>query len=158
MRHLGLGVALYAFWLALSGHYTPFLMGVGLACSALCVFLADRMGILDDEGVPMHLIGGSLGYWCWLIFEIIKSGVTVTRIIVSPSLPITPTMTKVRASQKTAAGMATYANSITLTPGTITTGVAGDVFTIHAIQAAGADDVEAGGMDARASAFEGGNR
>ncbi len=158
MRHLGLGIALYAFWLALSGHYTPFLMSVGLACSAFCVYLADRMGILDDEGMPMHLIGGSLGYWGWLIVEIIKSGISVSRIILSPSLPISPTMTKVRASQKTTAGMATYANSITLTPGTITTGVDGDVFTIHAIEAGGADDLEAGGMDAKVSAFEGGNR
>ena len=158
MRHLGLGIALYAFWLALSGHYTPFLMGVGLICSALCVYLADRMGILDDEGVPIHLIGGSLGYWGWLIVEIVKSGISVTRIILSPSLPISPTMTKVRASQETAAGIATYANSITLTPGTITTGVTGNVFTVHAIQADGASDLEAGGMDAKVSAFEGANR
>ncbi len=158
MRHLGLGIALYAFWLALSGHYTPFLLSVGLLCSALCVFLADRLGILDEEGMPTHMIGGSFAYWGWLIVEIIKSGICVTRIILSPSLPISPTMTKVRASQKTAAGMATYANSITLTPGTITTGVDGDVFTVHAIQASGADDLEAGGMDAKVSAFEGGNR
>ena len=61
----------------------------------------------------------------------------------------------VRASQKTAAGMATYANSITLTPGTMTVGVSGDEFTIHALVRDGAIDLEGGGMDRRVSGFEG---
>jgi multicomponent Na+:H+ antiporter subunit E len=61
----------------------------------------------------------------------------------------------VRASQNTPAGMATYANSITLTPGTITVGVNGNEFTVHALVRDGADDLEAGGMDRRVSQFEG---
>ena len=65
------------------------------------------------------------------------------------------TMTVVRASQKTPAGMATYANSITLTPGTITAGVSGNEFTVHALVRAGALDLEDGGMDRRVSRFEG---
>ena len=64
-------------------------------------------------------------------------------------------MTVVQASQKTAAGMATYANSITLTPGTITVGVNGSEFTVHALVRDGAIDLEGGGMDRRVSQFEG---
>jgi multicomponent Na+:H+ antiporter subunit E len=63
-------------------------------------------------------------------------------------------MTVVKASQRTPAGIATYANSITLTPGTITVGVTGDELTVHALVRAGADDLEAGGMDRRVTRFE----
>jgi multicomponent Na+:H+ antiporter subunit E len=79
----------------------------------------------------------------------------VTRIILHPSLPISPTMTVVRGSQKTTPGLATYANSITLTPGTITVGVSGNDLTIHALVRDGALDLEGGGMDSRVRRFEG---
>jgi multicomponent Na+:H+ antiporter subunit E len=79
----------------------------------------------------------------------------VTKIILHPGLPISPTMTIVRASQKTAAGVATYANSITLTPGTVTVGVNGRDLTVHALVREGALDLEGGDMDRRVSQFEG---
>ncbi|MFA9473236.1 MAG: Na+/H+ antiporter subunit E [Filomicrobium sp.] len=155
MRSLVLTAALFLFWLALSGHYTPFLLTIGVLCVALTVFVASRMSIVDDEGQPMELLFAAPSYWAWLFVEIAKSGVTVTRIILDPRLPISPTFTTVHASQKTAAGRATYANSITLTPGTITTAVADDIFTVHAIVREVADDLEAGGMDERVRQFEG---
>jgi multicomponent Na+:H+ antiporter subunit E len=65
-------------------------------------------------------------------------------------------MTVVAASQRTSVAIATYANSITLTPGTITTNVRGNELTVHALVREGAIDVEAGGMDARVKQFEGG--
>jgi multicomponent Na+:H+ antiporter subunit E len=64
-------------------------------------------------------------------------------------------MTVVKAGQRTSLGIATYANSITLTPGTITVGVSGNDLTVHALVREGADDLEAGGMDARVTRFEG---
>lgn len=155
MRTLVLAIALAAFWLALSGHYTPFLMSVGALCVILVVMIAQRMNIVDEEGQPVELIIAAPTYWLWLFVEIAKSAWSVTWIILNPKLPISPTFTKVRASQKTAAGVATYANSITLTPGTITTGVAGNILHVHAIVKSGADDLEAGGMDRRVSRFEG---
>ncbi len=68
---------------------------------------------------------------------------------------ISPTMTRVAASQRSTVGLVTYANSITLTPGTITTALDGNVLTIHALVRDGAIDLEAGGMDARVAQFEG---
>jgi multicomponent Na+:H+ antiporter subunit E len=61
----------------------------------------------------------------------------------------------VRASQSTSVGIATYANSITLTPGTVTVGVNGNRLTVHALTRAGALDLEAGAMDRRISHFTG---
>ena len=155
MRYLSLAGFLFAFWLALSGHYTPVLVTVGAVCAVACVFAAVRMRTADAEGHPIELFRGAITYFPWLAFEIAKSGWSVTKVILHPRLPISPTMTVVRASQKTPAGMVTYANSITLTPGTITVGVSGNEFTVHALVRDGALDLEGGGMDRRVSQFEG---
>jgi len=155
MRYVSLAGLLFAFWLALSGHYTPMLVTIGAVCAVACVFAAIRMRSADPEGHPIELFWGAVTYFPWLALEIAKSGWSVTRIILHPGLPVSPTMTVVRASQKTQAGMATYANSITLTPGTITVGVNGDEFTVHALVRDGAIDLEGGAMDRRVSQFEG---
>lgn len=155
MQHAGLVASLFAFWLALSGHYTLFLIGVGAIASLLCAWAAVRLRIADWEALPLHLIGRAPRYLVWLLAEIARSAWTVSRVILSPRLPISPTMTVVRASQRTPVGIATYGNSITLTPGTITTDIRGDVLTVHALVHDGALDVEAGGMDARVTAYEG---
>ena len=154
MRNICLAIVLFLFWLALSGQYVPFFITLGIATTALCLFVANRMGTVDHEGVPVQLALGALTYVPWLLWEIIKSAWSVTQIIIDPRLPISPTMTRVRATQATSTGRSVYANSITLTPGTITTNVDGDMFTVHAIQSDGADDLEAGGMDARVTRFE----
>jgi multicomponent Na+:H+ antiporter subunit E len=155
MRYLSLGGFLFAFWVALSGHYTPILAVAGAASAAVCVIAATRMRVVDAEGHPIELLGGAVTYFPWLIREIAKSAWGVTKVILHPSLPISPTMTVVRASQKTTAGIATYANSITLTPGTITVRVSGNDLTVHALVRDGALDLEGGGMDRRVSQFEG---
>ena len=154
MRIVSLALVLFAFWLALSGHYTPMLVTIGAVCAILCALLARRADITGIEGHPIHLLRGAVTYWPWLIVEIVKSGWTVTKLILSPRLPISPTMTTVTATQQTTPGIATYANSITLTPGTITVGVSGSRLTVHALVREGADDLEAGGMDARVTRFE----
>jgi multicomponent Na+:H+ antiporter subunit E len=155
MRHIGLAGFLFAFWLVLSGHYTPMLVAAGGVSAALCVLAMIRVRAVDAEGQPFELLWGAVTYFPWLIREIAKSAWAVTKIILHPSLPISPTMTIVRASQRTSVGVATYANSITLTPGTITVEVNGNELTVHALVGEGALDLEGGGMDRRVSQFEG---
>ena len=155
MRYVSLAGFLFVFWLALSGHYTTMLISAGAVSAVLCVLAAVRMRVADAEGHPIELFRGAVTYFPWLIVEIAKSAWSVTKVILHPSLPISPTMTVVRASQKTTAGVATYANSITLTPGTITVGVSGNELTVHALVRDGALDLEGGGMDRRVSQFEG---
>ena len=145
----------YAFWLVLSGHFTPTLMIIGALSSVAVVALARRMAVLDREGHPVYLFLRATWYWPWLIWQIIKSGLDVSRIIVSPSLPISPTLINVKASQKTAVGIVTYANSITLTPGTVSVEVEDNQITVHAITRDGAMDLAAGEMDRMVTRFEG---
>ena len=155
MRLVGLFGGLFLFWLMLSGLFSPLLIALGVVACLLATAAAWRLNILDREGQPLELLRGAITYWPWLIMEIIKSAWSVTKVVLHPQLPISPTMTVVKASQKTPSGIATYANSITLTPGTLTTGVSGHNLTIHALVKDGALDLESGGMDRRVSRFEG---
>jgi len=149
-------LVLFCFWLVLSGIYTAITVPAGILSVIGVVALARRMGIADDEGHPIHLSLGALTYWPWLMLEIAKSAWDVTKIILHPKLPISPTLIRIRASQRSAVGLATYANSITLTPGTITARVSGDEFLVHAVVRGGAKDLAKGTMDQRVKKFEGG--
>lgn len=155
MQHAGLLAFLFAFWLALSGHYSPFLVSVGILASVACVWSTRRLRIADREALPLDLLPRAPGYIGWLIVEILRSAWAVSCVIVHPGLPISPTMTVVRARQRTPVGIATLGNSITLTPGTITTDVRGTLLTVHALVRDGALDVEAGEMNRRVTAYEG---
>jgi multicomponent Na+:H+ antiporter subunit E len=150
-------VTLFLFWLALSGHYTPFLIASGFVVALVVALLGIRSGYGDEEGHPVDYILHGLVYWPWLVVEIAKSAWAVTRIIIDPKLPISPRLIRTKASQRTSVGIATYANSITLTPGTITVEVnrREHELIVHALTAAGAADIEAGAMDRRVRAFEG---
>jgi len=151
---LALGASLFAFWLLLSGIYTPFLVLSGLAASIGVALLARRMEILDREGHPVHLALATVVYWPWLIKEIAKSGWQVTRIILDPRLPISPAFVRFRPSQSSTVALATHANSITLTPGTITVEAGADEFLVHALTREAADGVVDSEMDRRVSRLE----
>lgn len=154
-RVAGLAAALYAFWLLMSGHATPFLLAAGLGSALAVALLARRMDIADREGVPLHLTLAALAYWPWLLKEIARSGWEVMRIILHPRLPISPQLVRIAPSQKSALGLVTHANSITLTPGTVTVEAGHREFLVHALTRAGAEGVQAGDMDRRVSRTEG---
>jgi multicomponent Na+:H+ antiporter subunit E len=95
-----------------------------------------------------------LTYWPWLIKEIVKSAWDVSRIIVHSRLPITPTLTTVQSTQKTDLGRMIFANSITLTPGTISVRVGRGEILVHALTAEAAQGLRAGEMDRRVTELE----
>ncbi len=142
--------ASYVFWLVLSGHYTPTLMIIGAISAFAVVALASRMAVVDREGHPIYLLHrGLLMYWPWLTWQIIVSGLSVTRVILARRMPISPTLVNVRASQDSAVGIVTYANSITLTPGTVSLDVEPGRIRVHALHPDIAEAVPGSGMDAR---------
>jgi len=146
--------ALFVFWLLMSGIYTPFLVLSGLGCALAVTALAARMEVIDREGQPLYLMPAALAYWPWLALEILKSGWSVARIILDPRLPISPALVRFRPSQESAVGLVTHANSITLTPGTVTIEARPEEFLVHAITRAGADGLAGSEMDRRVSRFE----
>ena len=155
MRTTALVISLFIFWLLLSGMYTPFLVSAGLGSAIAVAALAWRMGAADPEGHPVNLTLAAAVYWPWLIKEIGISGWQVTRIILDPHLPISPTLVRFTPSQKTTVGLVTHANSITLTPGTITIEAEHGGFLVHALTRAGAEGLSGSEMDRRVSRLEG---
>ena len=155
IRSLSLGATLFGLWLLLSGHFEPLLLILGLASVALVVWIAHRMDVIDHEGHPIGLTPRILLYWPWLIWEIVKANIDVMRRILDPALPISPTVVRVPASQKTELGTVIYANSITLTPGTVTIDLEGNDLIVHAFSEDGAIALESGEMDRRVTAVEG---
>lgn len=149
------GALLFAFWILLSGHLTAFLVGAGVVSTLAVVAFARRMAVIDDEGYPLHLGLPAVTYWPWLAWEIVKSAWDVSRIILTPRLPISPTWIRVPSGQRTVVGRVTYANSITLTPGTITVDAENDEFLVHALTSEGAASLAEGAMERRVSRFEG---
>jgi len=154
-RVLWLWGILFALWLLLSNHFDTLFLAFGAVTCSAAVFVAARMGIVDRESVPLHLLPRVLLYVPWLVREIFRSNVRVARIILAPSLRVDPSLVHFRASQRTDLGRFIYANSITLTPGTVTTGIVGDDLEVHAIVREEIDGSEENEMNRRVAALEG---
>tara|TARA_Y100001970_G_scaffold47273_1_gene59754 strand:- start:5445 stop:5795 length:351 start_codon:yes stop_codon:yes gene_type:complete len=113
-----------------------------------------RMDVVDHEAVPLHITFRALLYWPWLMTEIVKANFDVTKMVLGLT-PISPTMVQIKATQKTDLGLVTFANSITLTPGTISIDLDQDGhILVHAISREGAEAVADGEMDRRVTEME----
>ena len=154
-RILWLWGILFALWVLLSWHFTGLLLTFGVATCTIAVWVALRVETLDRESVPVHLILRAFVYVPWLVWEIFTSNVRVARLILAPRLQVDPSIVHFYASQRTDLGRFIYANSITLTPGTVTTGVVGDDFEVHAIVHSEIDGSEENDMNRRVTWLEG---
>jgi len=153
---ISLGTFLAALWLLLSGMFEPLLLGLGVASVVLTVWIAHHMDVIDHEGHPIHLSFRGIFYFPWLAFEIVKANIDVARIILSPKMNIQPHTFTTKASQKSDVGLTAYANSITLTPGTVTISMdEASTLEVHALSVAAREGVESLDMDRRCSAMEG---
>lgn len=155
-RPISLGITLAILWLLLSGYFDePILLAMGVASVVFVVFISHRMDVVDHEGHPIHLSLRALLYWPWLLKEIFKSAIDVSKVIVRRSMPIHPAVLTVRGSQRTELGLVVYADSITLTPGTVTIAIDGNLLTVHVLTAEAATGWEDSEMDRRVTAMEG---
>ena len=153
-RSMGLALILSIFWLINSGHFQGLLLGLGLLSVAAVFLITRHMEVIDREHVPIHLSRRLLFYLPWLGREVIKSNIDVVRKIWQRTISISPTVITVRASQRSDTGKVIYANSITMTPGTVTLDVLGDVFEVHALTHEMAGDLLKGEMDRQVARLE----
>jgi multicomponent Na+:H+ antiporter subunit E len=154
-RAVSLSVSLFVLWLLLSGHYEPLILVLGAVSCVFIAWIAYRMDVVDREGHPIHLTWRSLVYWPWLLWEIVKANLEVARLILAPRMAISPTVIKVKASQPDELGQVIYANSITLTPGTVSIDVRDATIEVHAITREMAEGLQTGEMDRRVTQMEG---
>jgi multicomponent Na+:H+ antiporter subunit E len=155
---LSLWLALFILWLLLSGYLdNPLLLGFGALSCALAVAIARRAQTIDPETLHLcwYLNPRLPRYLLWLLLEIIKSNLDVAKRILNPRLPIGPTLIRLYPSQRGELGQVIYANSITLTPGTVTTYLSEGRLEVHALTEESATALSQGEMDRRVSAIEG---
>jgi len=146
---------LIGIWLLWSGHYTPLLISLGVFSVLVTTAMARRMRIVDGEAVPLGLHPvRTPRYLIWLVIEIAKCNLDVARRILDPKLPISPRLIEVQAGQKDDLGRVLYANSITLTPGTVSVETRGKTITVHALTAEAAEGLLTGDMDRRVTQVE----
>ena len=157
LRALGLWLICFGLWLLLSGYFdVPLLLTFGALSCTLSMFIAWRVEKLDPEEQRLHpKIGPQIIlYWPWLLWQIVLANLDVAKRILNPQLPISPTMITLKPTQRSEMGQVIYANSITLTPGTVTTSLSEGVLEVHALTREAAESLLEGDMDRRVAALE----
>jgi multicomponent Na+:H+ antiporter subunit E len=131
-----LGVILAVLWIVLSGKFDKVILNsMGGISVVLVLILSIRLRVIDTEATPYPRILALLRYWFWLGFEVGKSNLAVARLILQPDLKLTPRLVRVPATQKTPLGLTLFANSITLTPGTVSVALEDGAILVHAVDA-----------------------
>lgn len=158
---------MFGFWLLLSGKFDSFHLALGgVSCLLVAVISSDLLfqdtqkGLLSRAGEALRFVP----YTAWLLWQIVVANFNVIALAVSPRpvrRTIEPHIFTFRTRLKSDFARFVLANSITLTPGTVTIRITGDVFHVHAITAQAAGDLAEGDsvseMERRvARAFEGG--
>ncbi len=131
---------LLLFWLFLNGSLAGDVLVVGIV-AALFIAILFRGGrsILSGFHFTPRTIFAALGYLVFFLAELIKSNLHIARVVLTPSLPITPAIVKVRTRLQSPMGRLLLANSITLTPGTLTVEIDGEWLYIHWVNAEATD-------------------
>jgi len=156
MRHaIALSILLSAFWLINSGHYTPLLLFFMVMSVAFVVALSRYMDVVDGESQPLNITFTLPIYLIWLAKEVVVANIAVARCVWQGKESISPRTITVTANQKSDLGIVIYANSITLTPGTVSIDLEGNEILVHALNKESADDLLAGEMDRRVCRVEG---
>ncbi len=156
MPALFLFLLLGSYWALLSGQFhNGFLIAAGGLCISFVIWMSRRMGLLDDEGVPVRFYPRALLYVPYLTWQVILSNWDVFKRVWSPSLPIDPRMATVPYSTRHPFVTTTYANSITLTPGTVTVSIDDNSMLIHCLTKDGEDSLLEGDMERHVKRLEG---
>ncbi len=147
MKFFSFGALLFALWTLLSGQLSLLLLSLGGVSVALTLYIANRMSVIDHESYPVHLRTRLPAYFIYIIREIIKANIEVIkRILRLGGKEISPQLVTIPVPQKTDLGRVIYANSITLTPGTVSIELEKDFVTVHALTKEGADELLSGDM------------
>ncbi len=133
-----------AFWIIMSGMFDAFHLSLGVLCCILVAFISHKLLFFGPDNQPWRRKTiGMLGYLPWLFWQIVVACLDVARIVLSPRMLdlINPQVFHFTTRLKTTFARVTFAQSITLTPGTVTVFTQGDEFTVYALTQATADSL-----------------
>ena len=142
-------------WVLLSGQYSPLYLGLGLASVAFVAWIVRRMEHADGARLEVRLrVLATLRYGIWLFGQIVRANVEVARLALSPGMRVNPVVLRVPARQRTEVGRVLFANSITLTPGTVSVHLGEEEVEVHALTAGAAASLAGGEMGRRVAELE----
>lgn len=137
-------IVLFLMWIIFNGNITLEIVLFGLVIAALMyAFLCKFMNYSIRK--DLFLCKKSLRilqYVLVLVWEIVKANATVMHMILSPRFHNEPVLVKFKTDLKSSMTRAVLANSITLTPGTITVSLEGDEYTVHCLDKRLAEGIE----------------
>ncbi|UCE72553.1 MAG: Na+/H+ antiporter subunit E [Nitrospiraceae bacterium] len=149
MKYVIVFLVLYLHWILWSGKFDVFHLSLGVISCALVTFMSHNLYIQSEKLSP-RIIKESfrfIKYVPWLLYQIILSNIHVASLVLSPGMPIDPKIIRYKTKLKSELSLVTFANSITLTPGTITADIVDGEYYVHALSKKVADDLMAGEME-----------
>jgi multicomponent Na+:H+ antiporter subunit E len=141
---------LFAFWALLSGFFDLFHLSLGAICSAILAYTSHDLLFTETNLRRRHLTGKNFVlYLPWLMYQIYLANLHVVYLVWHAKMPIHPEIIRFKTKWKGDLVLVTMANSITLTPGTITLDIRNGEFYVHALSKKVADDLLGGEMQDR---------
>lgn len=134
-----------ALWLLLSGHYEPLMICFGVVSVLFSLYIAKRMGTIDKDSIPIHLLAKLAKFWVVLAGKIFTANVDVTLRILGIR-PVEPQLIKLKLNQCSDLTKVVYANAITLTPGSASLHIEDGYLYVHTISKEGAQELLDGDM------------
>jgi multicomponent Na+:H+ antiporter subunit E len=123
---------LLGFWMLLNGSLALDVIVVGLiAAFVITLLFGNSLAVVSEFRTTPRALIAAVGYVFFFVRELVKSNLNLARIVLSPALPLNPGIVKVRTRLKSRMGRLLLANSITLTPGTLTVDIDGEWLYIH---------------------------
>ncbi len=139
-----LAVILTAGWYVLSGKVDLLYFGTGVVTAVVIALIAR---VPTDTTPPR--VGQLLGFLPWLALQVLLSNLRVVRLVLSPSMPISPRLIRKPPGVTRGRPLTLLGVSTTLTPGTLTVDISEDEMLVHALDRSSAADVKAGVMAKR---------
>lgn len=151
MRKVATFIILFVFWMVMAGKFDLFHAALGVISCLLVTRLSSDLLFKESRKGRGKEIFRFIVYIPWLIYQIILANLHVVRLALSPNMYdlIDPHLMRFKVKIKKDISKVTFANSITLTPGTITADIVGDEFVVHALSQAVDDDLMTGEMERR---------
>ena len=155
MRNFFILTFLVILWLLMSGLYKTLILAFGLGSVLLVMFFMKRMSEKDGYEVEINLkITETLKYLFWLIVEVAKCNVAVVKLLLARKVRIAQEFVEIPVSTKSDLAQVIFANSITLTPGTVTVETEDNNLLVHVLNLDNNTESELGNMGQRVSSLE----
>jgi len=135
---------LMLFWLMLVNSLALDTLLIGALVSMIIALLyRDGLSFFTEFRWTAEAIAAGVAYYAYFFRQLVRSNLRLAAIVVSPALPIEPGILKIRTGLKSRMGRLMLANSITLTPGTLTVEVEGEWLYVHCVTTEQLDTDEA---------------